>query len=84
MRPDWRDVAKVRESRLGQPRDEAAERQTVADLTQRLEQAEPMSQAEEAGLGANDHDYFVFQRRVPTTKGKWRMVSKEVEEAADE
>ncbi len=81
MRPDWRKIAAAREADRGKQRDETADRETVADLTKRLEEAQPVSEAE---VGADDHDYFVLQRFVPTTKGKWRMVSKEIEEAEDQ
>jgi hypothetical protein len=31
--------------------------------------------------GKESPDYVVIRRQVPVTKGKWRMVSKEVEDA---
>ena len=39
---------------------------------------------DEARLGLDAADYVVVRRQVPVTKGKWRMVSKEVEESDSE
>jgi hypothetical protein len=79
MRPDWREIAKGIEAELGKPRDEAAGRATVADLNRRLDAARPIPDQDPRSL-ADGPDYFLIQRCVPATKGKWRMVSKEVEE----
>lgn len=83
MRPDWREIAKHQESERGKPRDEAAGRLTVAEMKARIEQAQPVA-GETAGLGDGGPDYIVIRRQVPVKKGKWRMVSKEVEEADNE
>ena len=79
MRPDWREIAKKREAELGGPRDEDSDRETVADLNRRLAEARPVSE-EEASYSEGGPDYFVISRQVPAKKGKWRMVSREVEE----
>lgn len=81
MRPDWREVAKWREAELGKPRDETADGTTLNEIKRRLAEAEPV--AEEVGEPEGGADYFVTSRRVPARKGKWRMVSKEIEEAED-
>jgi hypothetical protein len=83
MRPDWRESAKGYEAELGKPRDEAADRETVAELNRRLDAARPVSN-QDAALIEDGPDYFLIQRWVPVKKGKWRMVSKEVEEAEGE
>jgi hypothetical protein len=80
MRPDWREIAKQQEADRGKPRDEAADRLTVAEMKARIEQAQPVS-GQTVGLGGDGPDYMVIRRQVPVKKGKWRMVSKEVEEA---
>jgi hypothetical protein len=80
MRPDWRDIAKQQEAERGKPPDAAAGRETVADLRGRIERAKPVSD-QTLGLGGEGPNYVVIRRQVPLRKGKWRMVSKEVEEA---
>ncbi len=79
MSPAWREAARKREAELGKPRDEAAEKITLDEIKQRLAKAEPL--AEEAGEPEGGADYFITSRRVPARKGKWRMVSEEVEKA---
>lgn len=83
MRPDWREIAKGQEGNLGKPRDDAAGRETVAEIRGRLDHAQPVSE-DEGRLGGDGPDYFVIRRQVPVKKGKWRMVSKEVEDAENE
>ena len=79
MRRDWRDVARRREAELGKPRDEDAEQVSLGEIKQRMAEAESLPQdAAEPEGGA---DYFITSRRVPAQKGKWRMVSEEIEEA---
>lgn len=80
MRPDWREIAKGNEAELGKPRDEDADRETVAELNRRVDAARPIS---DHGTGLVDEgpDYLLIRRWVPAKKGKWRIVSKEVEEA---
>lgn len=83
MRPDWREVAKTREAELGKPRDERADQKTLDDLKERLSKAEPVSE-EEVDSSVRGPDYFVTSRRVRVKKGKWRMVSQEVEDAGED
>lgn len=83
MRPDWREIAAAREAERGKPRDEEADRETLADMRSRVESAEPVAEAE-TPLSGDDADYVIIRRQVPVRKGKWRMVSKEVEEAEAE
>jgi hypothetical protein len=79
MRPDWRQVAAEYESKIEQPLDANAH-STAAELTARMEAATPATSTETAE-GAAGADYFLLSRQVPATKGKWRMVSKDVEDA---
>jgi hypothetical protein len=83
MRPDWREIAKQQEAQLGTPRHEDADRETVADLTRRFEEARPVSE-QQTSLREDDPDYLFIRRWVPATKGKWRIVPKEAEEAEGE
>jgi len=83
MRPDWREIARRNESEVGKPRDEAQDRETVTELRDRLDEAQPVL-GDEARLGSDAADYIVIRRQVPVTKGKWRMVPTEVEEADSE
>jgi hypothetical protein len=80
MHPDWREMARGKEAERGKPRDEARDRETVQAIRRRLDQAQP-AEGDEARLDGDAADYLFVRRQVPITKGKWRMVSKEVEEA---
>jgi len=83
MRPDWREVAKQKEAERGKPPDEEAGRLTVEEMKARIEQARSVPDPI-AGLVGDNADYMIIRRLVPVKKGKWRMVSKEVEEADNE
>lgn len=80
MRPDWREVAAEQEARRGEPRNGDRERTTLADMKDRVESAQPVLPAEVPASG-DEADYAIIARQVPVRKGKWRMVSQEVEEA---
>jgi hypothetical protein len=43
-----------------------------------------VSRNQTVDLGSGGLDYIVIRQQVPVRKGKWRMVSKEVEEADNE
>ena len=79
-RPGWRERAKASEGDLGKLPDKEAGRQTIGEIQGRMKAAQAIPD-EAVLLGDQEHDYTVIQRRVPATKGKWRMVSKEIEEA---
>jgi hypothetical protein len=83
MRPDWREIAQANQAELGQPRDRESDRATLAALNQRLEEATPVLD-EQASLGEDGPDYVLIRRWMPATKGKWRMVPKEVQETEGE
>jgi len=80
MRSDWRDIAKQLETERSKPRDEGAARATVEDVKARVEQARPVANLTPE-VGGSGPDYMVIRRSVPVRKGKWRMVSREVEQA---
>jgi hypothetical protein len=80
MRPDWRETAAEQEAKRGKPRDEDADRTTLAEMKRRTESAQPIPEAEVPASG-DEADYAIIARQVPVRKGKWRMVSEEVEEA---
>jgi hypothetical protein len=82
MRPDWREIAQGIEAELGKPRDEDSDRETVAEVNRRVDAARPISD-HDTGLADQGPDYLLIRRWVPAKKGKWRMVSREVEEAED-
>jgi hypothetical protein len=79
MRADWREAAKRQEAERGKPRDEAGH-ETVKEIRGRIERAQPVPD-QTVGLRGEGPDYVIIRRQVPVKKGKWRMVSKEVEEA---
>jgi hypothetical protein len=73
MRPDWRDIARKREAGLDEPRDDDADRETVAELTRRVREAQPVTD-QEASAHVDRPEYLVISRRVPARKGKWQIV----------
>jgi hypothetical protein len=81
MRHDWRDIAAKLEATMGAPRDEESERRTVDELNAQIDEAELVD--DEAAMGPSGPDYVLRNRQVPATKGKWRMVSAEVEAAGN-
>jgi hypothetical protein len=87
MRPDWRDMAKQKEAQRDEAREETVGQATgqasVAEMRERFEKARPVVDRT-TGLGGEAPDYMIIRRQVPVKKGKWRMVSKEVEEAEAE
>jgi len=82
MRPDWRDLAANLEANLGAPRDEESDRRTVDELNAQIDEAELVTD-QSAALGPGEPDYVLRRRLVPATKGKWRMVSADVEAAGN-
>jgi len=82
MRPDWRDIAAKLEATSGAPRDEESERRTVDELNAQIDEAELVD--DEAAMGPGGPDYVLRNRRVPATKGNWRMVSADVEAAGSD
>jgi hypothetical protein len=83
MHPDWREIAAAHEGERGKPRDEGTDRKTLADMKGRVESAVPVTRAE-TPLTGDKADYVIIRRQVPVKKGKWRMVSKEVEGAEED
>jgi hypothetical protein len=83
MRPDWREIAAKQELARGKSRDAETERTTLAELKSRIESAQPVP-ATDVPPSSDDADYAIIRRQVPVRKGKWRMVSEEVEQAEDE
>ena len=81
MRPDWRDIAAEVEATLAAPRDEESERRTVDELNARIDEAELVD--DDAAVGPGGPDYVLRNHQVRATKGKWRMVSAEVEAAGN-
>jgi hypothetical protein len=79
MRSDWREQAKASEADRGRPRDGERDRRTIAEWTTRLDAARPAPEGPAALT--REPDYIIMQQQVPVAKGKWRMVSKEIEEA---
>jgi hypothetical protein len=79
MRPDWRTIAAEHERTPGNPRDRDADRTTLAEMNARVESAQRVPEAEEPASG-DEADYAIIARQVPVRKGKWRMVSQDVEE----
>jgi hypothetical protein len=82
VRPDWRDIARRQEAERARPREKETDEAKVAEIRKRLEGAQHLTDL--PVIGREGPEYFVIRRQVPVRKGKWRMVSKEVEEAQDQ
>jgi hypothetical protein len=67
------------DAKRGKTRDDVDGKRTADELRERIEQAQQL--VGPAGQGGGGPDYVVIRRRVPVKKGKWRTVSKDVEEA---
>jgi hypothetical protein len=83
MRPDWRERAAAREGDVEEPFDPEAGKATVDELKSRMAEAQALPRAVADQVGT-DPDYFFLTRFVPAKKGKWRIVSEDVEAAGDE
>lgn len=80
MRPDWREISKRQEEAIAELPNFETSRATVAELNDKLHSAKPIpppAQPDDA-----DIDYMFITRRVAPRKGKWRIVSEEVERAS--
>lgn len=80
MRPDWRDASVQMHAAASKPLIPISEDPDLAELTQQLEAATPV---EGNQANAASPDYLLFQRRVPATKGRWRMVPEDVSDPQD-
>jgi hypothetical protein len=80
MRPDWREIAADRQARMGEPRDTNSDAMTIEEFKERLQNSEVVGDEVMPGDGPG---WMSIERRMPATKGKWRMVSKEVEEGGE-
>lgn len=79
MRPDWRDIQRSKDE--GKPNGPPSK--TVKEMIDEIEKSTPIAPGE-PGFGAADNpDVMTLERRMFVHRGKWRMVSKEVEEAGD-
>jgi hypothetical protein len=79
MRRDWRAIAKAQEAAVRQPRDERADRETLQELTGQLDEARLVTD-NTPSASDDGPDYVVVTREIPRTKGKWRILPKEVED----
>jgi hypothetical protein len=80
MRPDWRRIAEEQEVQRGQPRDEAADQALIARIEQMQEGGRELSE-DEGPSSLDDANQVLITRRMPVRRGKWRLVSEEVEQA---
>jgi len=72
MRRDWREGATANEAELAKPRDREADRKTVAELNQKLEEARPVLD-EQASLAkrAQTTSSFNDRCRRQRASGEW-------------
>jgi hypothetical protein len=72
MIPTWREQSRHFRDRVGRPRDEDAERETVAALNAQIAAAQPIAEGDIGdALSARGADYLHITRLVPARKGKW-------------
>lgn len=76
MRPDWRAIASARETSVGKPRDEEADHETLDELRNQLEEAQPVTGG--PSISAPIPDYAFVTRTIPPMKGKWRILPKHI------
>lgn len=81
--PGWRDQARSPEQILeGRQAVASSESETVTELRERIEGAEPVG-AEVPNPGP-EPDYVVIRRKVPVQKGKWRLLPEGIEDEEDD
>lgn len=76
----WREQSRAREETVGTPRDPDADKATVAEMNRIADGARRLAGDFEPEDGP---EYTILQRFVPASKGSWRIVSREIEEADD-
>jgi len=80
MRPDWRQISEEREAERLKPRDKAADKALVEQLKEMQRSGRELDD-DEAPQNFDDADQVFIKRTMPVVRGKWRMVSEEVEQA---
>jgi hypothetical protein len=83
MRPDWRDIAKEGEEEHSKPRDKKLDAEFVKQIKEEQAKGVPL-EGSEAIISTDDVDQVFITRRMPVHRGKWRMVSREVEESSSD
>ena len=80
MRADWRKISTEQEAQRGEPRDEHADRALIEQLKEMQRGGQELND-EDAPDSLDDVDQVFIKRSMPVFRGKWRMVSEEVENA---
>lgn len=81
MRPDWRDIQKRKNA--GEPDDDGPPSKTVKEMMAEIEESTPIAPGEPGFEVADNPDLLTLDRRMFVHRGKWRMVSKEIEEVGE-
>jgi hypothetical protein len=82
MRHDWRKIAKQAEDSVGKPVEQPQGKEFVADMRKQMKESVPL-RGSEVPASTEDVDQVIVTRTMPVHKGKWRMVSEEVEKSGD-
>jgi len=78
MRPDWRDISRKRPA--GKPeRDLPTDKEFITQINKQRDESKPVS----APVGANDVDYAIISRKMSARRGKWQIISPEIERHAE-
>jgi hypothetical protein len=81
MRPDWRKIAAEQEARRSRPRDATRDAELIAKI-KAMQRAGSELRDAEMPTSMDGVDQVFIKRTTPVHRGKWRMISREVEEAA--
>jgi len=80
MSRDWRKISEEQEAKRGSPRDKVADKALIERLNEMRQSGHELADGE-SPQDLNDADQMFIKRTMPVFRGKWRMVSEEVEQA---
>ncbi len=84
MRPDWREISKQEEAGRFKPREEEPEdKDFIKEINKKHDTAVDLPDGMEVP-SVDDVQHVMLKRKMPVQKGKWRMISKDVEEKIKE
>jgi hypothetical protein len=81
-RPDWRKISKEEEQKRMKPRDSKLDKEFITKMTADMDASTDL-EGDAAKVTIDEVDQVFIKRMMPVHRGKWRMVSKEIEDAED-
>lgn len=79
MRPDWRDIQRLKEE--DEPDDSVPSDEIVADIMKQVNESVPIEDDNLEASSTDDYSNMTTKHMMYVQRGKWRMVSKEVEDS---